>query len=461
MSKNAMIPCAAALISALVAAAPMADGGSHNTTTATAVDSSLAGIAGVGYGSLGIPTYTTKGFFNAVLQDDEAIDRFAINATMNRYIPHDTVGPPLFQIGGISGVIRPLPPPGVHTIMPLPPIGYVEGIWRLEANNLGSFKLQTYLRASETDEAVLAGYIAGDFYMQDDGIIHPPMGPPPGQPVVGFDASQVRPPQGADFSGNGFCGTGGCRPPVLFNGSAQVQRQRPASAIGAQGILGEADFDGHGAVGSASSGISYMNGSNADWSRVRAKGEIGAHEALGLADFDSHGAVGSVGSGIISMDGSSAQVSKVRTKSNMSAGATSGVVTLDGSSAQTDRVRAKSNLGAGTAPNLASLDGSSAQVSKVRTKSNMSAGATSGVVTLDGSSAQTDRVRAKSNLGAGTAPNFVSLDGADAQASQVRTKLDLGAQQSLGLGDFDEIPDGDDEPALQQGRLRLRYVLFR
>ena len=91
----------------------------------------------------------------------------------------------------------------------------------------------------------------------------------------------------------------------------------------------------------------------------------------------------------------------------------------------------------------------------------MSAGATSGVVTLDGSSAQTDRVRAKGNLGAGTAPNFVSLDGADAQASQVRTKLDLGAQQSLGLGDFDEIPDGDDEPALQQGRLRLRYVLFR
>jgi len=49
-----------------------------------------------------------------------------------------------------------------------------------------------------------------------------------------------------------------------------------------------------------------------------------------------------------------------------------------------------------------------------------------------------------------------------ARLGQASGKGMLGAQETLGLGDFNDIPDGDDEPdLLQMGRLRLRYVLFR
>ena len=293
MSKNAMIPSAAALLAALVAAVPAADAGDMILDDVAATRTT-AQLAGGGYGHLSIPTTHQKGYFIAILQDSEGVDRFAVEAEMSLFLP-STVDPPIYQIGGIYGILRPLPAPGVHYILPLPPIGYVEGNWRLQPNKLGDFKLQAYIRANEFDKAELGGYLHGDFQLVDDGFIHPPLGPPSPGTKANIAASLAL--QVGDFLwSGGFCGTN-CNPPKV-DGSSSTQWRRGAAAVTAGQALGVANF-GDANSPHSSVDVPMINGS-AQVQRRRDAAAIGAQSTLGTADFGDAGNVGSASSGISS-----------------------------------------------------------------------------------------------------------------------------------------------------------------
>lgn len=398
MSKITMIPLAVALIPAIVAATPAAGVGTKAPQDAVTSSRDRLSVMGSGYGNLSIPDTRYQGYFNAVLQDENGTDRFIIQGATSLYLAsYKGVTPPPFQIGGITGLLRPLPPPGYHTILPLPPIGWVEGLWRLRPDNRGNFDLEVLARSDDGSGAKSIGHVGGDFAVSSIEFIHPPMTPPPGRPTVDSDSVRLRPKQVAGFTLNGRSSSSGRpagagSPPPRVDGAGMAKTHSMAGAIGAQETLGTSGFDDAGNVGVAKRRVAYFRASSAQAGAVRPGMDVGGTPLPDIA-------------------------------------------VVDGSTVRTSSVR--------------------------RPMSQIGAGETLDLVTLDGSGAETSAVRPKSDTGAMALPNIATPDGSSVQSSRVRPKVEVGAEESLRLADLDDLPLGGDGAELQQGRLKLRYVFFR
>jgi len=332
MSKNAMIPLVVALIPAIVAAAPAAGVGTKAPLDPVVSSRDRLSVTGSGYGNLSIPNTAEQGYFNAVLQDENGTDRFLIQGVTSLYLAsYKGVTPPPFQIGGITGLLRPLPPPGYHTILPLPPIGFVEGLWRLQPDNRGNFDLEVLTRSDDGSGAKSIGHVGGDFAVSSVEFIHPPMTPPPGRPTIDIDSARIRPLQVVGFTLNGGSSSSGL--------SAGAGNQPPrmdgaglAKTHSVVGVIGASETPGAFAV---------VDGSNARTSSVRRpKSQIGAGETLDLA----------------TLDGSNAETSAVRPKSDTGAMTLPNIATHDGSIGQSGRVRPKVEVGAEESLRLADFD---------------------------------------------------------------------------------------------------------
>lgn len=130
------------------------------------------GQAGWGGGTIRLATTSSMGMLTGALADGQASGRYTFDAKLTIFIPAGGLVGEGFHSGGLYGYIQEVPLGGMLEESTPLFLGYVEGLWRTEKDDSGTFLAFVY-RRSVVGSSQLSGVITGRIYPPEGGIPQP------------------------------------------------------------------------------------------------------------------------------------------------------------------------------------------------------------------------------------------------------------------------------------------------